>query len=169
MIFWMNAAVIEFVNSSDSFHWTTLNDRWCFWETCKLTLVQPHPSSPQDSIFSWLFWAEIKAKTNSHSMLKSKASSKTHDYIKIKIKTPNPKKETPASSKAPNQDLKGIAVLCTIKIKIESKNLEHRYIKDQWPYSNQDQDPKSQSRTSSILHSPKSVLKEHEFSLHLQN
>ena len=50
--------------------------------------------------------------------------TETSDYIQIKIKIPNPKKETPAPSKAPNQDLKDMDVLCTFKIKIESQNLE---------------------------------------------
>ena len=31
-------------------------------------------------------------------------------------------------------------VLCTFKLKIESQNLDHEYIKDQWPYHSQDQD-----------------------------
>ena len=48
--------------------------------------------------------------------------SKTSDHIQLKIKMPNPSQEHPASSKAPNQDLKDINVLCTFKIKIERKN-----------------------------------------------
>ena len=60
-------------------------------------------------------------------------------------------------------------VLCTFKIKIESQNSDHRPIKDQWPYLNQDQDAKPQSGTSRILQSPKWGLKEHGCSLHLQN
>merc|ERR1712114_169103 len=75
----------------------------------------------------------------------------------------------PVSSKAPNKDLKDMDVLCTFKIKIESRNLEHGYIKDKWPYPNQDQDAKPQSGTSSILQSPKSGLKGHGCSLHLRN
>ena len=46
--------------------------------------------------------------------------SKTSDYIQIKVKMANPSQEPPASSKAPNQDLKDMDVLCTFKIKIES-------------------------------------------------
>ena len=65
--------------------------------------------------------------------------SKTSDHIQIKIKMPNPSQEPPASSKAQNEDLKDMDVLCTFKIKMESRNLDHRYIKDQWPYTNQDQ------------------------------
>ena len=62
--------------------------------------------------------------------------SKTSDNIQIEIKMPNPSQEPPASSKAPNQDLKDMDVHCTFKIKIESKNLDHGYIKGQWPYPN---------------------------------
>ena len=39
--------------------------------------------------------------------------------------------EPPASFKAPNEDLKDMDVLCTFKIKIESQNLDHGYMKDQ--------------------------------------
>merc|ERR1712081_73448 len=46
---------------------------------------------------------------------------KTTDHIQIKIKMPNPSQEPPASSKAPNQDLKDIDALSTFKIKIEPK------------------------------------------------
>ena len=60
--------------------------------------------------------------------------SKFSDHIQIKIQMQNPSQEPPASSKAPNQDLKDMDVLCTFKIKIESKNLEYEYIKDQWQY-----------------------------------
>ena len=85
------------------------------------------------------------------------------------IKMHQPSQEHPASSETPNQDLKDIDVLCTFKIKIGSRSSEHGYIKDQWPYSNQGQDVKLQSRTSGILQSPKSGLKGHACSLHLQN
>ena len=46
--------------------------------------------------------------------------SKTSDHIQIKIKMPNPSQEIPVSSKAPNEDLKDLDVLCIFKIKIES-------------------------------------------------
>ena len=54
----------------------------------------------------------------------------TDDQIQIKIKMPNPSQEPPASSNAPNQDLKDIFVLCTLKININSQNLIYGYIKD---------------------------------------
>ena len=46
--------------------------------------------------------------------------SKTRDCIEILIKMPNSSQEPPVSSKAPNEDLKDMYVLCTFKIKIES-------------------------------------------------
>merc|ERR1711954_627252 len=60
--------------------------------------------------------------------------SMASDHIQIKIKMPNPSQEPQASSKAPNGDLKDMDVLCTFKIKIESKNWDHGCIKDQLPY-----------------------------------
>ena len=56
--------------------------------------------------------------------------SKTSEHIEIRIKMPNPSQEPPASSKAPNEDLKDMDVLCIFKIKVESQNLDHVYIKD---------------------------------------
>ena len=95
--------------------------------------------------------------------------SKTNNHIQIKIKMPNPTQEPPASSKAPNEDLKDMDVLCTFKIKIETQKSNQGYMKDQWPYPNQDNDAKPHPGTSSILQSPKWGLKGHVWSLHLQN
>ena len=97
---------------------------------------------------------------------------KTGYHIQTNIRMPNPSQEPPASSKAPNEDLKDMDVLCTFKIKIGSQNLEHVSIRYQWPYPNQDQYIKPQSGTTSPNKSPKSGLqgfKGHWFSLHLQN
>ena len=94
--------------------------------------------------------------------------SKSRDHIQIKIKMKNPSQEPPAPTKAQNQDLKDMDVLCIFKFKIESQNLEHGCIKDQWTYPNQDQDAKPHLGSSSVLQSPKSVLKGHICSLHLQ-
>ena len=41
--------------------------------------------------------------------------SKMSNYIQIKIKMPNPSQEPSAFSKAPNEDIKDIDVLCTLK------------------------------------------------------
>ena len=69
--------------------------------------------------------------------------------------------EPSESSKVQSQDIKDIDVLCTLKIKIESKNLAHGCIKGQWPYRSHDQHAKPQSITSSFLQSPKWRLKGH--------
>merc|ERR1711954_99838 len=94
---------------------------------------------------------------------------KDRDHIQIKIKMPNPSQKPPASSKAPNEDLTDMDVLCTFKIKLERQNSEYGGTKDQWPYPNQYWDAKPQSGTSSILQSPKSGLEGHGCSLHLQS
>ena len=51
--------------------------------------------------------------------------SKTHDHIKIKIKISNPSQEPPASSKAPDDELKDMDVLFTFKIRIGSQNSKY--------------------------------------------
>ena len=94
---------------------------------------------------------------------------KTRNHNKIKIQMPNPSQEPPASSKAPNQDLKDMDVLCSFKFKLESQNLEYGCTKDQWPYPNQYQDSKPQSGTFRVLQSPPSGLQGHWCSLHLKN
>ena len=57
--------------------------------------------------------------------------SKTGDHLQIKIKMPNPIQGPQVFSKAPNQDLNDMDILLTLKIKIETKILDHGYIKDQ--------------------------------------
>ena len=57
--------------------------------------------------------------------------SQTSDHVQIKVKMPSPPQQPPVFSKAPNEDLKDMDVLCTFKIKIESKKSDHGYIKDQ--------------------------------------
>ena len=94
--------------------------------------------------------------------------NKVPNHIKIKIRMSNPSQEPPAFSKTQNQNKKDMDVLCIFKMKIESQNLDHGCIKDQWPYPNQDQDVKLQSETSSVLHSLKWGLKGDRSSLHLQ-
>ena len=83
--------------------------------------------------------------------------SNTSDHIQIKIKMPNPSQEPPASSKAQNEDLKEMYVLCTFKIKIESpiqkmcvlKTHDHILIKFKikHPSHNPPVSPKAQIRT----------------------
>merc|ERR1711954_598423 len=102
---------------------------------------------------TWIFFAPSKSRYR--AKIKIMDVSKISDHIQIKIKMPNPSPEPPASSKAPNEDLKDMDVLCTFKIKIESQNSEYVCTEDQCPYPNQYQYAKPQSGTSSILQSPK--------------
>ena len=91
--------------------------------------------------------------------------SKTSDHIHIKSRC-----QTPVSNLEHTPELQSRTSMTwmSFKIKIESQNLEHGCIKDQWPYPNQDQDAKPLSGTSSTLQSPKWGLKGHGCSLHLQ-
>ena len=57
--------------------------------------------------------------------------SETSDHIQITIEMLNPNQEPPASSKAPNQDLHNMDVLCTFKMRIKSQNLLYWCIRDQ--------------------------------------
>ena len=70
---------------------------------------------------------------------------------------------------SPKLGHKGMDVLWTLKIKTGSQNLGHGCTKDHWPYQNQYPHDKPHSGTSSVLQSPKSGLKGHWCSLHLQN
>ena len=60
----------------------------------------------------------------------------TIDHIQIKIKRPNSSQEPQAPTKAPNQDLKDMDVLCVFKIKVESQDLDYGCIKEHSPYPN---------------------------------
>ena len=46
--------------------------------------------------------------------------SETIDHIQIMIKMPNSSQETPTPSEAPIEDLKGMDIIFTFKIKVES-------------------------------------------------
>ena len=70
-----------------------------------------------------------------------------HEYIKDQWPYPNqdqdanPNQDPEASFEAKSQDLNNMDVLCTFKIKTESKKSEYGSTKDQWSYPNQDQMP----------------------------
>ena len=93
---------------------------------------------------------------------------KTTNDITIKVKMLSSSQEPPASSKAPNDDLKDMDALCTFKSKIERRNSNYGFIKDEGLYRNEDQDDKLHSGTTSVLQSPKWGLKGHGCSLHHQ-
>ena len=127
-----------------------------------------NPLKPQ--MGTWrrrMFFAPSKSRKRDKSW--NICVSKTIEHIIIKIEITNTSQEPLASSKAPNEDLKGMGVLWAFKIKRDSQNLEHGCIKDQWPYPTQDQNAKPQSGTSSFLQCPLLGLKRYRCSLHLQN
>merc|ERR1711954_135720 len=69
---------------------------------------------------TWMFFAPSNSRQRAKNQ--TMGVSKMSDHIQIKIKMPNPSQEPPASSKAPNGDLKDLDVLCTFKIKIKMPN-----------------------------------------------
>ena len=82
--------------------------------------------------------------------------SKTSDHIQIKITMPNSSQEPPASSKAPNEDLNDMDVLCTFNFKIvkigimaKSETSDHIQIKIKMPSPKEEPlyPPKPQIRT----------------------
>ena len=93
-----------------------------------------------------MFFAPLKSRLRAKIWIMG--ISKISNHIQIKIKIPTLSQAPPVSSKAPNEDLKDIAVLCTFKIKMESQNLDQGYIKGLkghgWSLhlQNQDRDPK---------------------------
>ena len=101
----------------------------------KIKMPNPSQESPASSKapnedlkdMDVLFIFKIKIETQILEYVVTKA----REHIQMKIKMPNPNQESPASSKAPNEDLKDMNVLCTFKIKMESQNLVHGYINDQ--------------------------------------
>ena len=68
---------------------------------------------------------------------------------------PNSSQKPAVSLKIPNEDLMDMDVLCTFKIKIESRNLDHEYLKDRGPYKikikmpNPSQEPPMSSKAPS--------------------
>ena len=87
--------------------------------------------------------------------------SRTSDHIQIKVKMPNPSKELQHPPMPKMGGLKGQGCSLLLQTMIESQNMEYGRIKDKWLYPNQDQDAKPQSRTYSILQSPKWGIKGH--------
>ena len=77
----------------------------------------------------------------------------------------NPSQEPPATPTAPINDLNDMNDLCNFKIKKESQNRGHWFIKDHGPYPDQNLQP--HLGTSSVLQSPKLGFRGHGGSLHL--
>ena len=73
----------------------------------------------------------VSSKSRLRAKIHNLVVSKGSDYVLIKNKMQNLSQEPPASSKAPNENLKDRDVLYTFKIKIETQNWDHGCIKDQ--------------------------------------
>ena len=71
---------------------------------------------------TFMFFAPLKSSYE--AKIRNMGISKTSDYFQIKINMPDSDQEPPASSKAPNQDVRDMDVLCTFKIQIESQYSE---------------------------------------------
>ena len=83
--------------------------------------IQEHPISskaPNEDL-TYMFFATSKQRLRANIQIMG--VSKTSDHIQIKIKMPNTSQEPLVSSKAQNQDLEDMDVLCTFKIKMEPK------------------------------------------------
>ena len=103
----------------------------------KIKIKIPNPSqeppasskAPIRTLMTWMFFAP--SKSGERAEIRNLGVSKTNGHFQIKVKMPNPSQEPPAPSKAPNEDLKDMNVLCTLKIKLESTNLDHGCITNQ--------------------------------------
>ena len=71
-----------------------------------------------------MFFAPSKSRYRAKIRIMGEPETSYCIQIKIKIS-----QEPPASSKDLNEDLKDMGVLCTLKIPIESQNLDHGYVK----------------------------------------
>ena len=71
------------------------------------------------------------SKSRKRARIRDMGLSNTSDHIQIKIKTPNFSQEPAESSKGPNQHLKDMDALCTIKFNLDSQYLNHCCINDQ--------------------------------------
>ena len=93
--------------------------------------------------------------------------SMTSGHILIKIKVPNPSQEPPASSKAPNEDLKDMGNL------LHLQNLDREPKFRSWSYQRQLTISKSRSRCQTPVRNlqqpSKPQIKNHRFSLLIQN
>ena len=82
--------------------------------------------------------------------------SNSSEHIQIKIKMPNPSQEPPANTKASNQELMDMDVLCTFKSKIVSQNLENGCTKSNGniqikiKIANHSQEPIASSKTPNL-------------------
>ena len=125
-----------------------INDQWPSPNQDQDDKSQSGTSSILQSLKAGLkgHWCSSHLQNQDIAKIQIMGMSESSDHIQIKIKMSNPSQELPASSKAPNDDLKDIDVLCTFKIKVESRNLHHGCIKDKWSYSNKIKMPNSSQK-----------------------
>ena len=71
-----------------------------------------------------MFFAPLKSRYR--AKIRNMGVPKTSDHIQIIIRMQTPTQEPPAYSKAPNQDLNDMDVLCTYKMKINSQNYSNK-------------------------------------------
>ena len=87
----------------------------------KMPNPSQEPYKPQmKTSRTWMFFAPSKSRKRAKNQTKD--VSKTTEFFKIKKKLPEPSQELPASSKARDDDLKEMDVLCTIKVKLVRQN-----------------------------------------------
>ena len=123
---------------------------WLTGHGCSLLLQnQEPPESPEatnenfkdmDVLCSFKIKIEIQIK----SWLYQRPVTLSKSRSRCKGQSP------PASSKAPNEDIKDMDVLCTFKIKIESQNSNHGCIKDQGTNPNEGCDAKPLSKRPEV-------------------
>ena len=138
-----------------------------------IKIQMPNPSQvhlasskgPNEDLKDMEVFCNFKIKIE--SQIRIMVVAKNRDHIQIKIQMPNPSQEPSASSKAPNEDLKGHGCSLHLLNQDREQKFKSWCIKHQWPYPNQDPDAKPQSWTSSMLQSPKSGLRGHGFSVPL--
>ena len=63
------------------------------------------------------------SKSRQRAKIPNMGVPKTSDHTQINIGIENPSQDPSASSKAPNQELKDMDVLCTFKIQIKSQKM----------------------------------------------
>ena len=92
----------------------------------------------------------FKVKIGSQN-LEHRCTKISSDHIFIKIKMVNPNQESPAFSKAQNEDLKETYALGTSKINKESQKSDYWCNKDHWAVQHKDMGAKTQSGTTTII------------------
>ena len=114
-----------------------------------------------------MFFAPRKSAQKARVWFRGLSKFETNIQIMIKVQKPNHKHSS--SSKPQNQDFKGNGCSLHLEINLGRQNLDQGPIKTQKPYPNPD--PRGLTPMKNFWHnqSPKSGVKGHWCSLHLQN